>query len=76
MSVRVRLFHLHDLLLLTERSPRGCPAEGAGTKGDEVMLVNLSKQFVESESRLGLKITAREYGGVRTSLVTDRQVFR
>ena len=40
----------YDLALLTERSPRGCPAEGAGTKGDEG---NLSKQFVESESRLG-----------------------
>ena len=43
---------LDDLALVTER--RGCPADGAGTK---VMLVNL---FVERESRLGLRITARE----------------
>ena len=26
---------LDDLALLTKRSPRGCPAEGAGTNGDE-----------------------------------------
>ena len=49
---------LDDLALVTERSPRGCPAEGAGTKGDEG---NVSKQFIESQSHLRLRITAREY---------------